>query len=183
MREILLREDRIGRNKEHFWVIGLHNDHRILYIELVSLGSVNSSYANPSEVFQLASQKLAVKVILVHNHPSGSLNPSEADKDVTDRLIQAGRLIHKKVLDHIIISTTDYFSFADTGLLAELEESQEWVLPYELIERGKNDGVKIGKKEGLKERFKRRKKKGREKQNSKNGKGIKKARIGYCSNL
>ncbi len=83
MRLILLREHKIGRNKEHFWVVGLAQSHKILYIELVSLGSVNASIINPSEVFQFAVQKLAVRVILVHNHPSGDRSPSQEDKDIT----------------------------------------------------------------------------------------------------
>ena len=155
MRQILLRENKVSRNKEHFWTIGLANDLRILYIELVSLGSVNESIVNPSEVFQFAALKLAVQVILVHNHPSGNLEPSTEDKHLTDRLIQAGRLIHKEVVDHLIISTSTYCSFADDGLMDELRKSKRWVLRYEEEDRlrreGKEAGLKEGKETGLKE--------------------------------
>ncbi len=130
MRQILLRENKIGRNKEHFWVIGLANDNRILFIELVSLGSVNAAIINPSEVFQFAIQKLAVKVILVHNHPSGNLKPSVADKDITDRLIQAGRLVEREVIEHLIISPDDYFSFVGEGIMNELRLSKKYALSF-----------------------------------------------------
>lgn len=90
MQKILLREQKIDQNREHLWVIGLENNHRILFIELVSLGTVNQTLVKPMEVFSLALQKRAVKIILCHNHPSGELKPSAADKDITDKLIQVG---------------------------------------------------------------------------------------------
>ncbi len=155
MQEILLRENKRGRNKEHFWCVGLANDNRILYIELVALGTVNSAMVNPSEVLELASIKSAVKLILVHNHPSGTLIPTVEDKNITDRLIQAANLLNKEILDHIIISTNNFYSFASQGLFEELKQSKQFVLPYQLEEmgekRGKRIGLKEGKKIGLKE--------------------------------
>eukprot|EP01090_Pellita_catalonica_P019836 TRINITY_DN6863_c0_g1_i1.p1 TRINITY_DN6863_c0_g1~~TRINITY_DN6863_c0_g1_i1.p1 ORF type:complete len:130 (-),score=5.73 TRINITY_DN6863_c0_g1_i1:2-391(-) len=90
MQKILLRESKIDQNREHFWVIGLANNNRILFIELISLGTINATLVEPMEVFSLALQKRAVKIILCHNHPSGELTPSENDKNLTDRLIQVG---------------------------------------------------------------------------------------------
>ena len=72
----MLRENKIGRNQEHFWVIGLDNQNKILFIELVGLGAVNRVGANPPDVFRMGIYKLAVGMILVHNHPSGNLKPS-----------------------------------------------------------------------------------------------------------
>ena len=69
MRAILLRESRVGREKEHFWVMGLHASNKISYIELVSLGSVDAAIINPLEVFHLAVGKKSPKIVLVHNHP------------------------------------------------------------------------------------------------------------------
>ena len=103
MQKILLREHKIDQNREHFWVIGLENNHRILFIELISLGSVNKTIAEPMEVFSFALQKRAVKIVLCHNHPSGELKPSDADKDITDRLIQVGIIVETEVVDHLII--------------------------------------------------------------------------------
>ena len=111
MQKILLREHKIDQNREHFWVIGLENNHRILFIELISLGSVNKTIAEPMEVFSFALQKRAVKIVLCHNHPSGELKPSDADKDITDRLIQVGIIVETEVVDHLIISNKSYLSF------------------------------------------------------------------------
>lgn len=135
MQKILLREQKIDQEKEHFWMIGLAQNNRILYIELVSLGSVKATTVEPMNVFRVAVMKGAVKVLMVHNHPSGELKPSEADKDLTDRLIQVGRILSIKVIDHLIISLKSYLSFSDTGLFAELEQSTKWVPQFELIER------------------------------------------------
>lgn len=146
MRMVLQRQQKIDRNREHLWVIGLAADHTILVVELVSMGSVRRTIAEPMEIFSLALQKRSVKIILVHNHPSGSLKPSPADKDMTDRLIQCGRLLQVPVVDHYIISEQGYYSFAEEGLLAELEQSEKYMLEYELKARGVKEGKQIGEK-------------------------------------
>jgi DNA repair protein RadC len=129
MQRILLREDKIDQDREHFWIVGLANNNRILFIELISLGPVNATIAEPMDVFSFALQKRAVKIVLVHNHPSGELKPSAADLDMTDRLIQVGIIVHTKVYDHLIIAKRSYMSFRDTGLLDELKLSQKYVVP------------------------------------------------------
>ncbi|MFZ6009013.1 MAG: JAB domain-containing protein [Bacteroidota bacterium] len=143
MQYILLREEQIDQEKEHFWMIGLANNNRILYIELVSLGSVNATTVEPMNVFRVAVLKGAVKVIVIHNHPSGELKPSDQDKDVTDRLIQVGNILNIKVIDHLIISTRSYMSFADTGLFEQLEKSTKWVPQFELVERIKKEEKRL----------------------------------------
>jgi len=135
MQRILLRENKIDQNREHFWVVGLETNHRMLFIELVSLGSVKRAIAEPMEVFSFALQKRAVKIILVHNHPSGEVNPSENDMDITDRLIQVGLIVDTPVLDHFIISEKTYLSFKDEGLIDRLEQSTKFVPGYVLKER------------------------------------------------
>ncbi|RUT71884.1 DNA repair protein [Flavobacterium cupreum] len=134
MRRILLRDNKIDREKEHFWMIGLNMANIILYIELVSMGSVKSTQVEPMNVFRVAVLKGATSVIALHNHPSGSLTPSEEDKDATDRLIQVGRILDIKLTDHLIITTEKYMSFLNTGLMAQLEKSLKYVPPY-LIEQ------------------------------------------------
>lgn len=146
MQKILLREDKIDQNREHFWVIGLENNNRILFIELISLGTVNQSLAKPMEVFSLALQKRAVKIILCHNHPSGELKPSEADKDVSDRLIQVGIIVDTEVIDHLIISDKSYLSFADIGLLDQLKKSTKYVPTFALIKEAKKEATEIAKR-------------------------------------
>ena len=139
MQGILLREEKIDQEKEHFWMIGLANNNRILYIELVSLGSVNAVTVEPMNVFRVAVLKGAIKAIIVHNHPSGELKPSDADKDLTDRLIQVGRILNIPIIDHLVISVNSYMSFVDSGLFEQLEQSTKWVPAFELIERIKKE--------------------------------------------
>lgn len=90
MQRILLRENKIDQDREHFWVVGLANNSRLLFIELVAKGTQTSVGVKPMEVFSLAVQKRATRVMLVHNHPSGELKPSYGDKDITNQLIQVG---------------------------------------------------------------------------------------------
>jgi DNA repair protein RadC len=142
MQKILLREDKIDQDSEHFWVVGLATNNRILFIELVSKGSINRVTVEPMEVFSLALQKRAVSIILVHNHPSGDLKPSWEDKDITDRLIQVGIIVNTFVTDHLIITTKSFFSFAYSGLLDELAKSTKYVPKYKQIENLQKEAVK-----------------------------------------
>ncbi len=146
MQKILLRESKIDQNREHFWVIGLENNNRILFIELISLGTINATLVEPMEVFSLALQKRAVKIMLCHNHPSGELTPSENDKNLTDRLIQVGIIVNTHVIDHLIISDKSYLSFANTGLLQELAKSTKYVPKYVLEQRLKKEAAEIAQK-------------------------------------
>ncbi len=160
LQKILLRDNKIDQNREHFWVIGLETNNRLLFIELISLGSVNKTLAEPMEVFSFALQKRAVKIILAHNHPSGELRPSEADKDLTDRLIQVGLIVNTPVEDHLIISDRSYMSFLDIGLMEELGMSTKWVPTYKLIESAKKEASEIAKKEKMIEIAKEMKRRG-----------------------
>jgi len=132
----------------------------ILYIELVSLGSITASIVNPNEVFRFSAQKCAVSVILAHNHPSGNLEPSKDDKEITDRLIQAAKIIDTEVTDHLIISGKDYYSFLDSGLFDKLKLSKKWVPKYEIEENLRKEGEEKGIAEETKEGFKTGTKKG-----------------------
>lgn len=132
MQQILKREHKIDRTKEHFWTISLNIAHKILAIELVSMGSSTATVVEPTEVFSLPLQKKAFGVVLIHNHPSTNLIPSQDDKDITDRLIQVGKIMKTPVLDHVIITQHGYYSFKSSGLLEALENSNKYVLPYDL---------------------------------------------------
>jgi len=159
MQQILLREHKIDQNREHFWVIGLENNNRILFIELISLGTVNKTFAEPMEVFSFALQKRAVKIILCHNHPSGELKPSEKDKDISDKLIQVGFIVDTPIVDHLIISDKSYLSFKDIGLLDKLEKSTKYVPAYVLKQRFKKEATEIAEKKKtieIAKEFKRR---------------------------
>ena len=151
MQQILLREQKVDRGREHFWTVSLDNAQKILSIELVSMGSFNKTVVVPMEVLSIPLQKRAVKLILVHNHPSGNVLPSEADKDITDRLIQAALIVDTPIVDHLIISENTYYSFADNGILAELENSIKYVPAYKLKERFEKQGLEKGIEKGIKQ--------------------------------
>ena len=135
MQRVLKRENKIDRNREHFWTIALDNANKILNIELVSLGSINRTIVEPMEVFSVPLQKRAVKLVIAHNHPSGELNPSDSDKDITDKLIQCGFILNVPVLDHLIISEKTYYSFKDRSLMDELETNSRYIPNYRLKEQ------------------------------------------------
>ena len=134
MQGILLREQKTDQDREHFWTISLNNANQLLAVELIGLGTVNSVAVKPMEVFSLPLQKRAVKLMLVHNHPSGQLKPSEADLDITDNLIQVGLILNVPVLDHMIISTESFYSFKDAGVLDKLVLSTKYVPHYRIKE-------------------------------------------------
>lgn len=141
MQKILKRSSKIDQDKEHFWIVGLSTSNEILFIELVSLGTKKSTLVDPMEVFSFALQKRAVEIILVHNHPNGTLRASDADKDLTDRLIQVGIIVDLPVYDHLIITDKSYYSFKDSGLLDELSQSLKYVPPYVLEARYKKEAA------------------------------------------
>lgn len=114
---ILKTESKIDRDKEHLWTIGLSGRNTIKYIELVSLGLLDANLVHPREVFRLAISKGIAQLIIGHNHPSGDCRPSEDDLTTTKRLVEAGKILDIKVIDHIIIGKRNYFSFADEGLI------------------------------------------------------------------
>jgi DNA repair protein RadC len=142
MQRILMRENKIERNKERFWIIGLAVNNRILYVELISVGNIRTTLVEPMEIFSIALQKRTVKIILVHNHPSGSMVPSDADKDITDKLIQVGFFLNIPVLDHLIISEKSFYSFSDSGLLHDLTVNTRYILPYKVQEKMKKEVAK-----------------------------------------
>ncbi len=112
---------------------------------------------------------------MVHNHPHGELEPSEGDKDVTDRMIQVGNIVNVEVLDHLIITELYYYSFKDDGLMEELRKSTKWVPTFIEIDRIKKEALKLGEKKGRKEGRKEGKKVGIEVGMKKRDKEIAKA--------
>ena len=151
MREILLLEEESDRMKEHFWTISLDNGNTVLNIELVSLGTATSVPVEPMEVYSIPLQKKAIKLILVHNHPSGNIVPSHNDEDITDRLIQVGLIMNVPVIDHLIITENSYYSFAESGLLANLAKSTKYVPAFILKQQYEKAGKEIGEQTGRKE--------------------------------
>jgi DNA repair protein RadC len=118
MSSILRGEDDIDRDKEHFWVLGLSAKLSILYIELVSLGTLTASLIHPRETYRRAIARGAASIACVHNHPSGDLQPSNDDLKVTEKLRDAGEIVGIKLIDHIIITNDGGFmSIKERGIL------------------------------------------------------------------
>jgi len=102
---------------EEFWVLYLNNANKILKRERLSQGGITGTYVDIRVVFKEALQLGAVGIILAHNHPSGTLKPSQQDLQLTKKFKSAGETLDIKVLDHLIVTEKSYFSFADENLL------------------------------------------------------------------
>jgi len=102
-------------HREHFYIIALNS--RNQSIAEISIGSLNASIVHPREVFVEAIKNRAASVIFVHNHPSGNPEPSREDIELTKRLIEAGKILGIEVLDHIIVTKTNFISFKEKKLL------------------------------------------------------------------
>lgn len=105
-----LCEDFRSSKKEHFVAFYLNTRNVVIKREIISIGTLNASLVHPREVFEPAIRLHAASIILVHNHPSGDLTPSDEDLEVTDRLIKAGELLGIKVLDHIILTAKEFYT-------------------------------------------------------------------------
>ncbi len=105
------------KQHEEFWILLLNRAAEVIRPVQVSLGGVSGTVVDVKLVFKHAVENLASSVILVHNHPSGNLRPSTSDKTITRQLSDAGRILSIPVLDHLILSDSGYFSFADEGML------------------------------------------------------------------
>ena len=114
-----------GLKKECFWSVLLDSKNRIVRVVRVSEGSLTSSLVHPREVFRPAIQQAAAGVLFVHNHPSGDPAPSQEDIQITRRLVQTGKIVGIRALDHVIIGAHKFFSFADQGLLSDWNISSE----------------------------------------------------------
>ncbi|MFM7682881.1 MAG: DNA repair protein RadC [Bacteroidota bacterium] len=101
---------------EEFWVLYLNNSNKVIHKSQLSKGGITGTVVDVRLIFKTALEQGAISIILTHNHPSGKLLASEADKDITKKLKIAGEQLDIKILDHIIITETGYFSFQDEGL-------------------------------------------------------------------
>lgn len=130
--EDALRQDKITSSKavfnimqpiigelphEEFWVIYLNNANKVIYKEQLSKGGITATLVDVRMLFKKAVELMAIGIILCHNHPSGKLTPSQSDKTLTQKVQKAGATLDINVLDHLIITEKDYFSFADSNLM------------------------------------------------------------------
>ncbi|WP_445452771.1 RadC family protein [Flavobacterium sp. 25HG05S-40] len=101
---------------EEFWVLYLNNSNKVIYKSQLSKGGITGTVVDVRLIFKTALEHNATSVILSHNHPSGKLLASDADKEITKKLKLAGEQLDIKVLDHVIITETGYLSFQDEGI-------------------------------------------------------------------
>jgi DNA repair protein RadC len=104
-------------SKENFLVAYLNQGNKIIKIERISIGGITSTLADPKVIFKNALLKEATSIMMCHNHPSGVARPSKDDRQLTQKLIKAGKILDINVLDHLIIGENSYFSFAEEGIL------------------------------------------------------------------
>jgi len=119
IRPILLKKDKISRDREHLWLMILDGANHIKNLELIGMGTSESVSTTPMEVFSVALHKRASKLVIIHNHPSGNIEPSGADFELTLRLRNIGLLMGIPIIDHLVISPDEYFSFKDDKVLWE----------------------------------------------------------------
>ena len=111
--DLLALEDKIDQDKEHFYVMHLDVKSRVKMVELVSLGTLESSLVHPRETFRRAIVAGSVSIIVAHNHPSGEVEPSDADTKTTHSLFEAGKILGITLLDHVIFANDKFFSFRE----------------------------------------------------------------------
>ncbi|MFA4836129.1 MAG: DNA repair protein RadC, partial [Dehalococcoidia bacterium] len=111
--------DIAGKQQEHFICISLNGANEVIEKRVVTIGLLDKSPVHPREVFADPIADRAASVIFVHNHPSGQLQPSEADLRVHEQLTEAGKILGLRVLDHIIVTRKGYYSFQEAGLIKD----------------------------------------------------------------
>jgi DNA repair protein RadC len=102
---------------EEFWILFLNRSNKVINRMKLSQGGISGTVTDVRIVMKKAIEYLSSGIIVCHNHPSGNLNPSESDSKITQKIKEAGNLMDIQLLDHLIISDKDYYSFADNGLL------------------------------------------------------------------
>ncbi len=103
--------------KEHFKLVLLNTRNKIILITNVSVGTLNANLVHPREVFKDAITHNAASIILAHNHPSDDTEPSEDDLEITRRLVESGKILGIEVIDHIIVTKSEFLSFKEKGYL------------------------------------------------------------------
>ena len=106
-----------SRPQESLIVVMLNGAHESIGTIVATIGLINRTIVHPREVFSEPIRKRAAAVAIAHNHPSGNLEPSQDDKDVTERIIRAGNILGIKVLDHLVFTDEKYYSFLEHGLM------------------------------------------------------------------
>jgi DNA repair protein RadC len=125
--DLLRLEDRIDRDKEHFYVMHVNARQQINLVELVAIGTLNHTDVHPRETYRRAVIEGSYSIVVAHNHPTGDVTPSDADIRTTTQLHKAGEILDIPLLDHIIFSATEssFFTFKDNKTQSILQSQQE----------------------------------------------------------
>lgn len=107
------------RKQEHFLSISVNGANEVMNVRVVTIGLVNQSHVHPREIFADVLTDRASSLIIAHNHPSGNLQPSKEDIDITQKIVEAARILGLRLIDHIIFSKNGHFSFLESGRLHE----------------------------------------------------------------
>lgn len=102
---------------EEFWTIFLNQKNHVIYKTQISKGGISGTLVDVRVIFRMAIEHFATSVVVAHNHPTGNLNPSQADISITRKIKEAGDLLDIKLLDHLIIGENSFFSFSEQGLI------------------------------------------------------------------
>mgnify|MGYP003692938785 CR=1 FL=1 len=102
---------------EEFWCLYLNQSNKVIHLEKLTQGGINKSIVDVRSWCKIALEKYATAIIVAHNHPSGNLQPSSEDKNITKKMSEGGQLLNITLLDHLIITQKSYYSFSDEGLL------------------------------------------------------------------
>ena len=102
---------------EEFWVLYLNQGNFVVKKEQISKGGISQTSVDVRIIMKIALEERATAIVIAHNHPSGSLKPSTADIEITQKIKEAGKILDIQLLDHLILTQKAYFSFADEGML------------------------------------------------------------------
>jgi len=113
-----LLADIASKQQEHFVCISLNGAHEVIEKRIVTIGLVDRSQVHPREVYADVISDRAAAVIFAHNHPSGDLKPSNSDLKIHEQLTEAGKILGIRIIDHLIVTRKEYYSFQEAGLIA-----------------------------------------------------------------
>ncbi|MDH5380916.1 MAG: DNA repair protein RadC [Cyclobacteriaceae bacterium] len=113
----IVKEKLLDLQHEEFWIVLLNRKNAVISLSQISSGGVAGTVVDPKIIFKKALEELASGIILIHNHPSGNLKPSNEDIKITKNLVESGKLLSVNVFDHIIFTDQGYYSFVDNSLL------------------------------------------------------------------
>lgn len=125
LQDMLRRKPGLRQNYQYLWIVGLNKEHKIQFIEITAVGRFMVDNTSPGLIFRRVLEKKATRLALVQYSPRGNLMPMPDDKSTAERIVKAGELLGIAVFDYIILSESEYLSFAEEGIVEELNASNK----------------------------------------------------------